>query len=127
MDAAGILPPLPFLDSPGKPSIPWSEWERRFETYITAIEGTKLSAERRKALLLHYAGAEVQRIYHNQPSIKKNEGEDETVAPLLLPASKRHRGKIQLSEENTRGRRNNRRLRSRPAGTGNSLPVSVAA
>ncbi|KAH6945972.1 hypothetical protein HPB50_010957 [Hyalomma asiaticum] len=60
---AALLPPPPFLATPGTPAIPWPRWVRLFEDFLLASGATDLPAPRRRALLLHCLGREGQRIF----------------------------------------------------------------
>ncbi|KAK8376656.1 hypothetical protein O3P69_009932 [Scylla paramamosain] len=77
MKATGICPPPPFLQCPGKPSCPWTDWERQFETFLVAVGGNDFTATQKKVLLLHSMGAEAQRVFHSQPQAIKATGEDD--------------------------------------------------
>ena len=59
--------PHAFLDEPGEPNVPWTQWFSAFETYIIATGGESFSAQRKKAILLHCLGFEGQRIYNSLP------------------------------------------------------------
>ncbi|KAH9379604.1 hypothetical protein HPB48_020295 [Haemaphysalis longicornis] len=56
MSSTGILPPPPFLATPGTPDVPWARWLRLFERFLLASGATELPAPRRRALLLHCLG-----------------------------------------------------------------------
>ncbi|KAG0718101.1 hypothetical protein GWK47_047578 [Chionoecetes opilio] len=78
MEPAGMVPPPPYLQEPGdRPSTTWSDWETRLTTFFTAVGAAAYSAARRKALLLHCVGAEAHRVHRSQPTVTKEEGEDE--------------------------------------------------
>lgn len=67
MFSTRISPPPPFIDTPGTPAVPWARWIRLFETFILVSGATELSAQRRRALLLHCLGTEGQRIFDALP------------------------------------------------------------
>ncbi|XP_077551303.1 uncharacterized protein LOC144164995 [Haemaphysalis longicornis] len=68
MSFSGLAPPPPFLPAPGRPSLPWEEWEQTFTVYLLASGAAEFPPERRKAILLHCLGAEGQRIYRTLPA-----------------------------------------------------------
>ncbi|KAH7934730.1 hypothetical protein HPB51_028905 [Rhipicephalus microplus] len=78
MAFAGITPPDPFLPTPGCPVQPWFRWQDMFKVYLLASGASGFSSERRKALLLHSLGPEVQRIFNtlsiSQAAEKTEEG-----------------------------------------------------
>ena len=59
--------PTPFMLTPGSPVMPWNTWIRTFRNNLTAAgaTGTEFPKERQIALLVHYLGAEGQRIYYS--------------------------------------------------------------
>ena len=68
--------PVPFLATPGQPSMPWLQWRRLFNNYLLASGHDGDGAGRKTAILLHSIGAEGQRIYYTLPEIPVPEGED---------------------------------------------------
>ena len=70
-------PPCKFLQSKGDPPIPWKKWVEEFHTYLSAIDADKMSAERRKNILLHLLGSEGQEIFRSLPKIEPESYEDE--------------------------------------------------
>ena len=62
-----VIPPPPFLQSPGEPPIKWTDWFRAFNTYLGAIDGMWFRPERKKCLLLHSLGIEGQNILEHLP------------------------------------------------------------
>ncbi|KAH6935707.1 hypothetical protein HPB50_008280 [Hyalomma asiaticum] len=63
MSFTGLAPPPFFLPTPGRPSLPWEQWEQMFNVHLLASGAAKFKPERRKAIPLHCLGAEGQRIY----------------------------------------------------------------
>ncbi|XP_070384417.1 uncharacterized protein, partial [Dermacentor albipictus] len=63
MSFTGLAPPPFFLPTPGRPSLPWEQWEQMFNVYFLASGAAAFKPEQRKAILLHCLGAEGQRIY----------------------------------------------------------------
>ena len=56
---------LPRLDlSSGNPVEQWEQWLSTFKIYLTATEVDKKEEKIQIAQLLHYAGPELQKIYH---------------------------------------------------------------
>ncbi|KAM7300644.1 uncharacterized protein ISCGN_016252 [Ixodes scapularis] len=68
MSFPGLAPPPPFLQTPGRPSLPWEEWEQTFTVYLLASGAAECPPERRKAILLHCLGAEGQRVFRTLPA-----------------------------------------------------------
>lgn len=62
-----IRNPSPFLQHPGKPTIPWRTWIHIFDNYLTAAGLNDLAQARRKAILLNAIGTEGQRIFYTLP------------------------------------------------------------
>ncbi len=63
------LPEFPTFDANRDPTSiaqRWNKWVDRYENLLVAIDITK--PERKKALLLHYAGEGVQEIYETLPT-----------------------------------------------------------
>ena len=61
----GIPPPDPFLQSPGEPNIPWTNWVKTFDNYITAIGLDPAKADARcRSILISCLGTEGQRIFY---------------------------------------------------------------
>ena len=86
MATAGRLnvSPLPQFDPVSDPSSlgqRWTQWKRRFETYILAVNVTNDAQKR--ALLLYQAGAETQQLYDTLP-VAEGEAQDyaTTIAKL---------------------------------------------
>ena len=76
--------PLPQFDPVSDPSSlgqRWTQWKRRFETYILAVNVTNDAQKR--ALLLYQAGAETQELYDTLP-VDEGEAQDyaTTIAKL---------------------------------------------
>ena len=68
--------PLPQFDPVSDPSSlgqRWTQWKRRFETYILAVNVTNDAQKR--ALLLYQAGAETQQLYDTLP-VAEGEAQD---------------------------------------------------
>ncbi|XP_065298544.1 uncharacterized protein [Dermacentor albipictus] len=63
MSFTGLAPPPFFLPTPGRPSLPWKQWEQMFNVYLLTSGAAAFKPEPRKAILLHCLGAEGQRIY----------------------------------------------------------------
>ncbi|XP_049274648.1 uncharacterized protein LOC125759656 [Rhipicephalus sanguineus] len=59
--------PPEFLPTPGKPTLPWTQWHRLFKNYLLASGSDVHSSARRKALLLRCLGVEGQRLYYALP------------------------------------------------------------
>ena len=57
-----LPPPSVFLALPGEPPVPWFSWISSFKTYLIAAGLENVPQERERALLLHYLGAEGQRV-----------------------------------------------------------------
>ena len=57
--------PEPFLPDPGKPRVPWKDWIRLFNNYMTATNYAELASNRKKAILLHLIGLEGQTVYYS--------------------------------------------------------------
>nr|XP_037288019.1 uncharacterized protein LOC119180969 [Rhipicephalus microplus] len=68
MSFSGLAPPPPFLPTPGRPSLPWKEWEQTLTVYLLASGAAEFPPARRKAILLHCLGAEGQRVYRTLPA-----------------------------------------------------------
>ncbi|XP_077551856.1 uncharacterized protein LOC144166076 [Haemaphysalis longicornis] len=86
MSSTGILPPPPFLATPGTPDVPWARWLRLFERFLLASGATELPAPRRRALLLHCLGTEGQRIFDAlPPSTTQTKAELTSAAPGVAP------------------------------------------
>ncbi|KAH6919754.1 hypothetical protein HPB50_029259 [Hyalomma asiaticum] len=68
MSFLGLAPPPFFLATPGRPPLPWEQWEQMFNVYLVESGAAKFAPERRKAILLHCLGAEGQRIYETLPA-----------------------------------------------------------
>ncbi|CAN7989634.1 unnamed protein product [Ixodes pacificus] len=68
MSFLGLAPPPPFLPTPGRPSLPWEEWEQTFTVYLLASGAAACPPERRKAIPLHCLGAEGQRVFRTLPA-----------------------------------------------------------
>ncbi|CAN8002821.1 unnamed protein product [Ixodes pacificus] len=47
MSFPGLAPPPPFLQTPGRPSLPWEEWEQTFTVYLLASGAAECPPERR--------------------------------------------------------------------------------
>ncbi|XP_075539107.1 uncharacterized protein LOC142573326 [Dermacentor variabilis] len=62
--------PPEFLLTPGKPAIPWTQWQRLFKNYLLASGSDAHLPARRKALLLHCSGTEGQHLYYAMPEKK---------------------------------------------------------
>nr|XP_050041251.1 uncharacterized protein LOC126538452 [Dermacentor andersoni] len=63
MSFTGLAPPPFFFPTPGRPSLPWKQWEPMFNVYLLSSGAAAFKPEQRKAILLHCLGAEGQRIY----------------------------------------------------------------
>lgn len=86
MASTGILPPPPFLATPGAPDVPWARWLRLFERFLLASGATELPAPRRRALLLHCLGTEGQRIFDAlPPSTPQTKAEPTSAASGVTP------------------------------------------
>ncbi|KAL1426244.1 hypothetical protein MTO96_018369 [Rhipicephalus appendiculatus] len=68
MSFPGLAPPPFFLATPGRPPLPWEQWEQMFNVYLVASGAAEFTPERRKAILLHCLGPEGQRIYQTLPA-----------------------------------------------------------
>ncbi|KAH7976031.1 hypothetical protein HPB52_008364 [Rhipicephalus sanguineus] len=53
----------PFLNVPGKPSIPWHLWKKIFQVHLKAAGGSGWEDERRASALISLLGIEGQRKY----------------------------------------------------------------
>ena len=84
---AGLPLPPPFLAHPGTPPVPWAQWERRFNIYLTA-RGGETSVAQKRALLLCAIGDEAYRVYENLPTLVK--GENETDYDVTLRQLRNH-------------------------------------
>ncbi|CAN7994865.1 unnamed protein product, partial [Ixodes pacificus] len=60
----GLTPPLPFLQTPGQPPVPWPQWEQTFLRFLESSGADEFKASRRAAILLHCLGVEGQRQYN---------------------------------------------------------------
>ena len=65
MALLSLTQPLPFLQSPGEPTISFDTWLRSFETYLTALSEKELADKRKCTLLIHCIGVEAQRIFYS--------------------------------------------------------------
>ena len=64
----GIPCPVPFLQVPGEPPVPWGQWLKTFDNYLLAIDLDSTKNEARcRALLISCLGAEGQRILYTFP------------------------------------------------------------
>lgn len=63
-------PPSKFLQNKGEPLIPWSRWKEEYLTYLKAIDGERLSAERKKNIFLHCLGSEGQVVFRTMPPVR---------------------------------------------------------
>lgn len=63
MEDSNHLLPLAFLPGPGEPPVPWSNWLRAFETWLTAAGLEKAEDAQKRALLGHSLGTEGQRVF----------------------------------------------------------------
>ncbi|XP_072143117.1 uncharacterized protein, partial [Dermacentor andersoni] len=84
MSFTGLAPPPFFLPTPGRPSLPWEQWEQMFNVYLLASGAAAFKPEQRKAILLHCLGAEGQRIYqtlHAGTSAAARADDKSVVAP----------------------------------------------
>ncbi|KAH7984845.1 hypothetical protein HPB52_024495 [Rhipicephalus sanguineus] len=61
MSVPGFAPPPFFLATPGRPPLPWEQWEQLFNVYLVASGAAEFTPARRKAILLHCLGPEGQR------------------------------------------------------------------
>ncbi|KAL1482184.1 hypothetical protein MTO96_033974 [Rhipicephalus appendiculatus] len=53
MSFPGLVPPPFFLATPGRPPLPWEQWEQMFNVYLVASGAAEFTPARRKAILLH--------------------------------------------------------------------------
>ncbi|KAL1419918.1 hypothetical protein MTO96_004622 [Rhipicephalus appendiculatus] len=51
MSFPGLAPPPFFLATPGRPPLPWEQWEQMFNVYLVASGTAEFTPERRKAIL----------------------------------------------------------------------------
>ena len=61
-----LPPPAPFLPNRGDPpGVPWHRWFKSFQTYLVVcgLDDKSVSDARRRAILLHCLGTEVQRVF----------------------------------------------------------------
>ncbi|XP_075529201.1 uncharacterized protein LOC142560760 [Dermacentor variabilis] len=63
MSFTRLAPPPFFFPTPGRPSLPWEQWEQMLYVYLLASGAAAFKPEQRKAILLHRLGADGQRIY----------------------------------------------------------------
>lgn len=63
MSCCAVASPPPFLSTPGQTVVAWPQWKLAFLNYLEAVGGEKMSAIRRKAILLNALGLEGQRMY----------------------------------------------------------------
>ncbi|XP_049274300.1 uncharacterized protein LOC119403484 [Rhipicephalus sanguineus] len=68
MSVPGLAPPPFFLATPGRPPLPWEQWEQMFNVYLVVSGAAEFTPARRKAILLHCLGPEGQRIYQTLPA-----------------------------------------------------------
>ncbi|KAH7971956.1 hypothetical protein HPB52_004387 [Rhipicephalus sanguineus] len=68
MSVPGLAPPPFFLATPGRPPLPWEQWEQLSNVYLVASGAAEFTPARRKAILLHCLGPEGQRIYQTLPA-----------------------------------------------------------
>ena len=76
MSTSGINPPPSFLTHPGDPPVPWVQWKRSFDNYLVASNNDSISAERRRAILLHCIGVEGQRLFYTLPEESGDGGDN---------------------------------------------------
>lgn len=62
-------PPGKFLPSKGEQVMPWVRWNEVFLTYMTAIDGQRMGAERKKSIFLHCLGSEGQVVFRSLPQV----------------------------------------------------------
>ena len=77
------LASLPFfLQAPGNPPMPWSQWRRMFETYNVAANLGGAAVARKRAILQNSLGAEGQRLYYTLPNPPPVNEEDDFAKAL---------------------------------------------
>ncbi|CAN7942399.1 unnamed protein product [Ixodes hexagonus] len=79
--------PPPFLPTPGKPTIPWTEWYPLFETFLVASGATSYSDDRKKAILLSCLGVEEQRVFRSLPTTREDSQPSTWAAGTLAATS----------------------------------------
>ncbi|KAL1417712.1 hypothetical protein MTO96_026615 [Rhipicephalus appendiculatus] len=57
MSFPGLAPPPFFLATPGRPPLPWEQWEQMFNVYLVASGAAEFTPERCKAILFALFGA----------------------------------------------------------------------
>ncbi|XP_069129130.1 uncharacterized protein [Argopecten irradians] len=74
---ATSLPQFPsfIVHGEGSTSVRWKKWKERLDILLVAMDVIE-NKERKKALLLHYAGEEVQDVFSTLPLLGPPEGED---------------------------------------------------
>lgn len=71
-----VIQPPPFLEVAGKPLTPWNKWFRVFENYLEAIDATKYSPSRERALLFNHLGSAGQEVFDNLPVFPAPTGDE---------------------------------------------------
>nr|XP_039268356.1 uncharacterized protein K02A2.6-like [Styela clava] len=89
-----LPPPQCFLQSPGEPQVPWKRWYNSFETYMkaTGLDQENVSADKKRAILLHCLGIEGQRIF---ASLSDTDTYEQAVAALEKQFGKKDSVKMQ--------------------------------
>lgn len=66
--------PRKFLPDLGEPSVKWPEWKEYFINYLATLEdnGSVLSPERKKRILMHSLGPEGLRVYCQMQKIERS-------------------------------------------------------
>ena len=87
MASIHLAAPPPFLAIPGEPSISWERWFSSFQTYLIAsgLDGTSVSDERRRAILVHSLGTEGQQIFAQFPADERTRTLSKLFKSILGP------------------------------------------
>ena len=97
----GVPAPNPFLETPGEPTIPWSNWIKTFENYLLAVDIDETTEEKRcRALLIACLGTEGQRILYtfDQTKLKSISDYKNALKKYFQPESSKWSERVKFSE-----------------------------
>ena len=102
MALLSLTQPLPFLQSPGEPTITFDTWLRSFETYLIALSEKELADKRKRALLIHCIGVEAQRIFYHLEMGTSYEDATKALKAFFMPKVNvvAERNKFRLRSQN---------------------------